>query len=65
MVNPSPLGSVTLIVSRKHLGMVRLKMDFPLEVVVFSDVDALVEIELPLEDVDAVELLVDCVSPVD
>jgi hypothetical protein len=39
MVKFSPLGRVTGTSLLKHFGSVKLKIDFPLEVVVLSDTD--------------------------
>ena len=39
MVKFSPLGIVIGISLLKHFGSVKLKIDFPLEVVVLSDAD--------------------------
>ena len=65
IVNDSPLGRVTLISLRRHLGIVKLNIDLPREIVVFSDSPALVE-ELVPEDVElVVPLLVPDVVPLD
>ena len=65
MVNDWPLGSVTRILLRRHLGIVKLNIDLPREVVVFSEVPLLVEEFVPEEVDDVVPSLVDVEVPED
>lgn len=65
IVNVSPLGRVTLISLRRHLGIVKLNIDLPLDIVVFSDVPLLVEEFVPEEVDDVVPALVDVEVPED
>ena len=53
ITNDCPVGSVTLISLRRHLGIVKLNIDLPRDTVVFSEVPLLVE-ELVPEDVELV-----------
>lgn len=57
----SPLGRFTFIFSRKHFGIVRLKIDLLVEVVEFCDVEKFTDDDVPLDVEDDVLLFVDCV----
>lgn len=65
MINVSPLGSVTLISDRRHFGSVMLKIDFPREIVEFSDSDWLIDSLVPLEIDSFVPTDVDSLIPLD
>jgi hypothetical protein len=59
MVNASPLGSVTLISLRRHLGIVKLNIDLPRDIVEFSEFPVLVDALVPEEVDELVPLLVE------
>jgi len=65
MVKVSPLGRVTGTSLRRHLGIVKLNIDLPLDTVVFSDSPLLVEELVPDEVELVVPLFVEEVVPLD
>ena len=65
MVNDSPLGRVTLISLRRHFGIVKLNMDLPRDIVVFSELPLLVEEFVPDDVEDVVPELVEEEVPED
>lgn len=60
-----PLGSFTLISLRRHFGIVKLNIDLPRDIVVFSDVPLLVEKFVPDDVEDVVPELVEEEFPED
>lgn len=59
MTKSSPVGRVTGISLRKHLGIVKLNIDFPFDFVFVVDFDSLEDEFVPLEVEDDVPEFVD------
>ena len=65
MVKDSPLGRVTGTSLRRHLGIVKLNIDLPLDIEKFSDCELLTEELVPLETDELVPLFVEELVPED
>ena len=65
IVNLPPLGRLTLILLRRHFGIVKLNIDLPREIVMFSELPLFVEKFVPEDTELVVPVLVDVEVPED